>query len=159
MTHNSPGSLRPSIAALTYSFDPNAARYAAITNVQPPRTEEIGELKEMAAKAIQAFCVRNGTTPHQIVFYRDGLSEGEMPSVAQREMTALDAAVTQIITHAPRNFIATTTVNGQTVPRMPKIVFVVVGKRHNMLFFGKDSAYVSFIALRVLDIYRLFTQV
>ena len=49
--------------------------YSAAVRLQPPRVEEITELKEMVKTLINRFA-KEGGLPARIIFFRDGVSEG-----------------------------------------------------------------------------------
>ncbi|KAI0934439.1 hypothetical protein AcV5_006280 [Taiwanofungus camphoratus] len=123
--HPGPGvSSRPSITSLVASVDPYATRYAAYANVQSPRQEIIEELGNMFKKALKDyFDFQQGKLPSKIIFYRDGVSEGEYAQVAKVEVEAIECALREIPMFA----------NPQV--SKPKIVFIIVGKRHHIRFF------------------------
>lgn len=107
MTHPGPGVRdRPSIASLVSSFDATFSRYAAFTKVQSPRVEVIEELEDMflvrsltflrvafnltlVQTALRYFHHVNHVTPRRIIFYRDGVSEGEYQTVEEIEIRAI----------------------------------------------------------------------
>ncbi|TDL22764.1 Piwi-domain-containing protein [Rickenella mellea] len=123
VTHPGPGLLRPSVAGLVSSIDAFAIRYAAECSVQPPRVEVIVSLKEMMIKAI----LGSHAIPSRILFFRDGLSEGEYGRVALDEISQIHAASKEVWTEKKLS-----------VP-LPKITFVVVGKRHHVRFFPHSN--------------------
>lgn len=84
--------LKPSVASLVWSFDRAATRYAAFTRVQSPRTEIIEDLKEMVKMALGGFGQMNRVAPHRIIFFRDGVSEGEYAQVEKEEIPAIKSA-------------------------------------------------------------------
>jgi eukaryotic translation initiation factor 2C len=57
--------------------------------VQHPRTEIIDGLKEMVINAINSFGQKNNIGPERIIFFRDGVSEGEFDQVAAKEIAAI----------------------------------------------------------------------
>jgi eukaryotic translation initiation factor 2C len=77
--------MRPSVTSLVWSYDRDGTSYAAFTEIQPARMEGIVDLREMVNKAVNQFGSKNGP-PQQIIFYRDGLSEGEFENVARDEV-------------------------------------------------------------------------
>ncbi|KAF9049360.1 Piwi-domain-containing protein [Hymenopellis radicata] len=128
VSHNSPGSLRPSISSLVWSHDPHATQYVAFSAVQSPRTEGLANLKDMAKAAIKQFGEKARTAPATIIFYRDGISEGELDAVGKHEVRQLQTAVDELWVEKGLG----------NLPK-PKITFLVVGKRHHMVFFGQDN--------------------
>ncbi|KAJ7273218.1 argonaute-like protein [Mycena rebaudengoi] len=106
---------RPSVTSLVWSHDMNGSQYCATSGVQHPRVEIIADLKAMFSMAIRMFGRTHNTPPAQIFFYRDGVSEGEFDKKALQELWA------QIPQLASK-------------PK-PKLTFIVVGKRHHVVFF------------------------
>ncbi|KAG6334555.1 hypothetical protein ID866_4531 [Astraeus odoratus] len=75
--HPAPGVRdQPSVASLVFSFEPLGMCYEAICSIQPPRLEVIEELGNMVKRAVTMFGRKNQISPHSIIFFRDGLSEG-----------------------------------------------------------------------------------
>ncbi|KAJ3737315.1 ribonuclease H-like domain-containing protein [Lentinula guzmanii] len=127
VAHPGPGLRRPSTASLVWSMDPYAAHYHALTEVQHPRLEIIQDLKQMVYEAVLGFGKQNGT-PKQIIFFRDGVSEGEFRKVAEGEITDIGVAID--------NLWRTMNIKD---PK-PRLTFIVVGKRHHIAFFPtRDS--------------------
>ncbi|KAG6817094.1 hypothetical protein H0H87_012862 [Tephrocybe sp. NHM501043] len=115
--HPGPGIMKPSVTSLVWSYDEYAARYVAFTGLQNPRVETIEGLQDMVKRAIVAFGMRNRTSPKRIMFFRDGVSEGEFDQVLKIELGAMRAAFDDV--WAERKL---------EDPK-PKVTFIVVGKR------------------------------
>ncbi|KAF7365497.1 Argonaute-like protein [Mycena venus] len=123
--HPAPGSDgRPSFTALVASVDSNAAKYIAATRVQTSRQEMIEELEAMSHHCLSMYMRYRekvegkavGTTaPKRIIFYRDGVSEGQFKQVLEQELPLIKKAC------------ASLKIN-------PKITMIVVGKRHHVRF-------------------------
>ncbi|KAH9983910.1 Piwi domain-containing protein [Russula compacta] len=127
VTHPGPGIMdKPSIASLVSSFDATFSRYAAFTRVQAPRVEVIEELEDMFQTALRYFHHVNHVTPRRIIFYRDGVSEGEYQAVEELEIRALSDAWNKFAEN-PESGIP----KGIPVP----LIFIIVGKRHHIRFF------------------------
>lgn len=109
---------KPSVAAIVGSMDIKLSRYAASTRVQNNRTEIIEDMRDMAREQIQHFVALNHARPHRILFYRDGISEGQFAQVLDFELSALKAACKEI-----------------DPAYSPKITFVLVKKRHHTRLF------------------------
>ena len=84
--HPGPGVQKPSVVGVVYSHDRFATRYAALTGIQAPRNEEISNLGGYLYRAIEHFGNANNAPPKRIIFFRDGLSEGEFENAARKEM-------------------------------------------------------------------------
>ncbi|KZT61515.1 Piwi-domain-containing protein [Calocera cornea HHB12733] len=124
-SHPGPGDTeKPSISALAASLDEHATVYVSTVRVQEGRLEIIADLKEMVEWAVGKFQEyqagvhkRMNIVPQRIIFYRDGVSEGQFAEVCTREVQAIRDAFTAL------------------KMRQPKITFMVVGKRHHVRFF------------------------
>lgn len=121
VTHPSAGDTKtPSIAAVVASLDPNASRYCATVRVQDHRQEIIGDLSTMVKQCMIQFRNKLGFKPKKIIFYRDGVSEGQFDQVLKHEVRAVQEACVQL--EPTRDY-------------QPGITFVVVQKRHHVRFF------------------------
>lgn len=108
----------PSVAAVVASVDKLAARYVAAFRIQKKnearaRIEIIQEMKHIAEYLLRAYKTRNGSLPGKILFYRDGVGEGQFSEVCRNEVGMLKAACDKL-----REGYA------------PLITFVSVQKRH-----------------------------
>ncbi|KAJ7932831.1 argonaute-like protein [Mycena leptocephala] len=71
---------RPSFAAVVSSVDSNGAKYVATQSVQTSRQELISDLKEMTQVCICPIGIAEKvkpSAPKRLIFYRDGVSEGQ----------------------------------------------------------------------------------
>ncbi|KAF9035930.1 argonaute-like protein [Panaeolus papilionaceus] len=116
--HPSPGTEgKPSFSALVSSFDSLCTRYTAISRAQTGRVEIIADLKEMCLEAFTIASSQPGAKrPTRLIFYRDGVSEGQFAQVLRDEVPLIKAAC------AEKNI-------------NPKLTFIIVGKRHHIRFF------------------------
>ncbi|KAI0529001.1 hypothetical protein KFK09_001546 [Dendrobium nobile] len=127
VTHPQPGDVSsPSIAAVVASQDwPNITKYAARVCAQAHRKELIENLQigsgGMIKELIQSFYKATGRKPERIIFYRDGVSEGQFLQVLEHEYIAIRNACASF-QHDYR----------------PKITFVVVQKRHHTRLFANN---------------------
>ncbi|KAL3622952.1 argonaute 5 [Castilleja foliolosa] len=133
VTHPSPGEdSSPSIAAVVASMDwPEVTKYRGLVSAQPHREEIIQDLfcqKQdstrglvsggMIREHLIAFYKSTGVKPHQIIFYRDGVSEGQFSQVLLHEMDSIRKACASL-----------------QEGYMPRVTFVVVQKRHHTRLF------------------------
>lgn len=109
---------KPSVAALVGSMDIKMSRYTASVRVQGSRVEIVEDLKTMFKEQIQHFVAANRTRPQRILFYRDGVSEGQFAQVLDFELTAIKNGCKEIDPSYD-----------------PKISFILVQKRHHTRFF------------------------
>ncbi|KAI8998763.1 Piwi domain-containing protein [Trametes punicea] len=121
---------RPSVTGLVASVDGAISRLTSYANVQRPRQEIIEDLEGMMLGALRDYLEYQKTItpspppPKNIIFYRDGVSEGEFAQVAEREIPMIKSAFVK--SNIPAHL-------------MPKLLFIVVGKRHHVRFFPKKS--------------------
>ncbi|KAG0302454.1 Eukaryotic translation initiation factor 2C [Dissophora globulifera] len=124
VSHPPPGdTTRPSIAALVGSMDDKMARFAATVRVQTARTETIADLADMTIELLKTFYQTCGAKPERIIFYRDGISEGQFTEVLKLEVQAIRAACARLETGYK-----------------PLLTFLVVQKRHHTRFFPMKSS-------------------
>ncbi|XP_044001801.1 protein argonaute-2 [Aphidius gifuensis] len=126
VTHPSPDATDiPSIAAVAASFDPTAFKYNVTIKLQPPRQEVISDLTEIIYNQLSRFMEMNKQRkPDKIIYYRDGVSEGQFPQIMHYELTAIRNACVKI---------------GLPEKYEPKITFLVVQKRHHIRLFPTDK--------------------
>ncbi|KAI0314809.1 Piwi domain-containing protein [Amylostereum chailletii] len=125
--HPAPGSDdRPSFTALVANVDSDSAKYIATMNVQESREEIIQDLQTMSEYVLGMYMkYRQGVekkanpAPKRILFYRDGVSEGQFQHVLERELPLVQAAC-------------------EKLKIKPKITMIVVGKRHHVRFFPRN---------------------
>ncbi|XP_043510575.1 protein argonaute-2 [Frieseomelitta varia] len=124
VTHPSPDAVNiPSIAAVAASHDPNAFQYNVEIRLQSPREEIIADLKQIMIKQLVYFYQRTGHKPRRLIFYRDGVSEGQLAQVINYELFAIKEAIAQL---------------ENTKTCMVPITFLVVQKRHHIRLFPTD---------------------
>ena len=108
-----------SIAAVVASMDPQCSQYVAQLGAQRSRQEIIEGLESMIVNLLKAFKARNGVYPKRIVAFRDGVSDGQMKEVREKEVAAIKGAFALL------GFPETAV----------KIIFVVCQKNHHTRFF------------------------
>ncbi|KAL8263040.1 hypothetical protein R6Q59_024389 [Mikania micrantha] len=128
VTHPSPGEdSSPSIAAVVASMDwPQVTKYKALVSAQSHRQEIIKDLYTknganhggLIRELLISFKKSTGHKPHRIIFYRDGVSEGQFNEVLLNEMDSIRKACVSL----EENY-------------MPPVTFIVVQKRHHTRFF------------------------
>lgn len=122
--HPGPGVAKPSVTGVVFSHDPGATKYAALTEIQQPRVEIIEALQRMMEQALERFIELNKIPPKRLIFFRDGVSEGEYSTVATAELAAIQAAIQTIIKGRDYKIL---------------VSFIVVGKRHHSVFFPLNN--------------------
>lgn len=73
-------------------MDAQCSRYAASIRVQKGRQEIIRDLSGMVVELLRTFYQYCGSKPLRIVFYRDGVSEGQFLDVAKEEVASIRKA-------------------------------------------------------------------
>ncbi|RWR90514.1 Argonaute/Dicer protein [Cinnamomum micranthum f. kanehirae] len=136
VTHPHPGEdSSPSIAAVVASQDwPEVTKYAGLVCAQPRRVELITDLfKEwhdpqrgmvtggMIKELLISFRRATGQKPQRIIFYRDGVSEGQFYQILLHELYAIRKACASL----ESNY-------------QPPVTFVVVQKRHRTRLFANN---------------------
>jgi len=122
VTHPGIGDENPSIAALVGSFDAKATKYATSIRFQASRMEIISALKDMVQELLKIFYKETRKKPGRILFYRDGVSEGQFEEVLNHEVDSIRKACTAL-----------------EATYKPTITFVIVQKRHHARFFPMDQ--------------------
>ena len=129
VTHPSPTENGiPSIAAVVASMDANATKYHARVRAQHHKSgggaqEIINDLATMVKELLIDFYKANGKLkPTKIIFYRDGVSEGQFDQVLVHEVRAVQEAC-MLLEKEYR----------------PRITFVVVQKRHHTRLFCENK--------------------
>lgn len=125
VTHPGMDSFEPSIAAVVGSTNEHALGYAAEFSVQPGKQEIISSLDTMVMELMKKYNQRTGTLPQRLLFYRDGVSEGQFPQVINQEIPLLRKALTRIGTVVPKL---------KPLTDAMKVTFIVCGKRHHFKF-------------------------
>uniref|UniRef100_A0ACD5XDA3 Uncharacterized protein n=1 Tax=Avena sativa TaxID=4498 RepID=A0ACD5XDA3_AVESA len=134
VTHPPPGEdSASSIAAVVASMDwPEITKYRGLVSAQPHRQEIIEDLFSVTKDPVKgttvnggmirelliAFRRKTGRRPERILFYRDGVSEGQFSHVLLHEMDALRKACASL-----------------EEGYLPPVTFVVVQKRHHTRLF------------------------
>lgn len=122
VTHPSPGEDTDSIAAVVGSLDTECCYYAARLFSQRTKKgqayEMIHDLDVMMLDLLQTYFSKNKTYPKKIVFYRDGVSEGQFSLVLRHEINKIRLACQKI-----------------NPAYKPAITFIVVQKRHHTRLF------------------------
>ncbi|KXJ05064.1 Protein argonaute-2, partial [Exaiptasia diaphana] len=104
------------------SMDAHPCRYYASVRVQAHRQEIIAELAAMVKELLRQFYQCTMHKPHRIIFYRDGVSEGQFKQVLIHELRAIREACISL-----------------EVGYQPGITFVVVQKRHHTRLFCQEE--------------------
>ncbi|XP_033083024.1 protein argonaute-4 isoform X2 [Trachypithecus francoisi] len=123
---------KPSIAAVVGSMDGHPSRYCATVRVQTSRQEisqellysqeVIQDLTNMVRELLIQFYKSTRFKPTRIIYYRGGVSEGQMKQVAWPELIAIRKACISL-----------------EEDYRPGITYIVVQKRHHTRLFCADK--------------------
>lgn len=83
---------RPSIAAVVASYDIKMSRYGAAVRLQNTRQEIISDLGGMLKEHLQNFVSANRRRPERLLYYRDGVSDGQYAAVLKDEVASIKRA-------------------------------------------------------------------
>lgn len=123
VTHPGVGEMgKPSIAALVSNVDMKVSKYTSVVSVQESRMELIADLKNMVKAQLRSFYGATQRKPERILFYRDGVSEGQFAQLLKTEVDAIKTACNEI-----------------EAGYSPSLTYVVIQKRHHVRFFPADS--------------------
>ncbi|KAG6379119.1 Piwi domain-containing protein [Boletus reticuloceps] len=126
--HPAPGVFdQPSVASLVASYDRQAMKYHAYTTIQPPRMETIEQLQHMIFRALDDFGQEHRKAPEKIIFFRDGLSEGEYRGVAEKEFKDIKDAIERVWKERGLPPQA----------KRPAVTFIVVGSGFHLAFISR----------------------
>jgi eukaryotic translation initiation factor 2C len=127
VTHPSPEQkIIPSVVGVAASYDSNAFKYHMNWRLQEPCTEIIDDLENIMVEQLLFFKERCKTFPKKILFYRDGVSEGQFKECLNTELRSIRAA--------------TAKVSHPTEKYYPAITYIIVQKRHHTRFFPNEGA-------------------
>lgn len=108
----------PSVVGVAALYDMLGFRYNCSVRLQGARDEMIRDLENIVHRQLLQYQQYNGALPERIMYYRDGVSDGQFAEILTIELQALHAAV------------------ARTKPGYkPAITFIVVQKRHHTRFF------------------------
>uniref|UniRef100_A0AAY4A8F8 Argonaute 1 n=1 Tax=Denticeps clupeoides TaxID=299321 RepID=A0AAY4A8F8_9TELE len=114
---------KPSITAVVGSMDAHPSRYCATVRVQRPRQEIIEDLSYMVRELLIQFYKSTRFKPTRIIFYRDGVPEGQLPQILHYELLAIRDACIKL----EKDY-------------QPGITYIVVQKRHHTRLFCADKS-------------------
>jgi eukaryotic translation initiation factor 2C len=129
VTHPSPDARDiPSVVGVAASHDQVGFRYNCAWRLQNPKEEMIQDLENILVDQLALYKQKNGSSPAKLMYYRDGVSDGQFGQVLDIELAAIRRAL-------QRHY-------GPDQKKHAKVTFIVVQKRHHTRFFptGKDSS-------------------
>ncbi|XP_024310310.1 protein argonaute 18 isoform X1 [Brachypodium distachyon] len=116
----------PSIASVVASKDwPEVTKYHGVVRAQGHREELIQGLEDIVRELLRSFEKESNRRPEQLIFYRDGVSEGQFKQVLEKEIPEIEKAWKAIYNEEPQ------------------ITFIVVQKRHHTRLFPNNHSDMS----------------
>ncbi|TGZ81202.1 Piwi-domain-containing protein [Ascodesmis nigricans] len=124
VSHSAPGSHSTSYASMVGSTNLYGTRFAAVANTNGQRVEIINtrNMVSFVITLMRGFRISTGVKPRQIVYFRDGVSEGEYDKIVSEEIRDIRQACDQLESGY-----------------RPKITAIVCSKRHHFRFFPVDN--------------------
>ncbi|WWD00595.1 hypothetical protein V866_007530 [Kwoniella sp. B9012] len=113
--------LLPSIAVTVAAANGDNNKFVPCIRLQRGRQEMIEDLMEKMKRHVESFEKNTGDKPKKILFFRDGVSEGQYDLCATIEMDRVRQAFREL----DPNY-------------KPKITLIICAKRHHMRFFAED---------------------
>ncbi|WVZ54467.1 hypothetical protein U9M48_005254 [Paspalum notatum var. saurae] len=102
----------------------DVAKYNSVVRAQGYRQELINGLEDIVRELLHAFEKESNKKAQQLIFYRDGISEGQFKQVLDKEIPEIEKAWKAL--YDKEN---------------PQITFIVVQKRHGLKLFPSAKKY------------------
>ncbi|EGX96643.1 eukaryotic translation initiation factor 2C 2 [Cordyceps militaris CM01] len=125
VSHAAPGGVTASVAAMTMSVDRDANRYAAAVETNGYRTEMLtpSNINFMFSQLSEQWKANHGVFPKHIIYFRDGVSEGQFAQVIEQEINEIKRYLGRAAPNQP----------------MPQFTVIVATKRHHIRFFPQKG--------------------
>ncbi|KAM0503725.1 hypothetical protein ACHAP8_002966 [Fusarium lateritium] len=126
VSHAAPGGATASVASMTMSVDPNATRYAAVAETNGYRVEMLtpSNIRFMFGELITQWRHNHpGQLPAHLIYFRDGVSEGQFAHVLEQEVSEIKKHLGSIL----------------PAGKMPKFTVIIATKRHHVRFFPQKG--------------------
>ncbi|CAG8443078.1 3096_t:CDS:10 [Acaulospora colombiana] len=108
----------PSVAAICASMDKDVTKYFARYSINLKlKNEMIEDIRDMAIDLLEQYRKRNNYLPDHIIFYRDGVAEGQFKNVLDEELKPLYAELERYYKGHKQE--------------TPKLTYIIVQKRHH----------------------------
>jgi len=123
VTHPSPDQTAiPSVAAVAASHDIHGSQYNMEWRLQSPKVEIIQDLEDIIHLQLLKYKEKTKVVPKKILYFRDGVSEGQFLQLLEHELIAIRRACLRL-----------------NINYRPSVTFLVVQKRHHTRMFPKSS--------------------
>jgi eukaryotic translation initiation factor 2C len=122
VSHAAPGSKAPSLATMVGSVDLYGVQYACPLPLnQNNREEVIVGVRAMVTQLVAIYKKNTGTYPQRVMYFRDGVAEGQFSKVKEFELSAIRETI------------------GSMSGRLPTVTAIVVRKRNHTRLFPRDN--------------------
>lgn len=121
VTHPEPKTMQPSFVGVVASYDKLCSLYNMQWSIQ--KNEIILNLKSMMINLLNSYKKHNGILPKKIIFYRDGVGQGDYEKILNTELKAIYAAC-RIVDPLSLD--------------LPKVTVIIVVKRHHFRMFPTE---------------------
>ena len=122
VSHAAPGSKAPSLATMVGSVDHEGIRYACPLPLnQNNREESITGVRSMVTELANIYKKNTNTYPARVMYFRDGVAEGQFAMVKTQEVTAIKEAIAHL--------------SGKE----PSVTAIIVRKRNHTRLFPKEG--------------------
>jgi|SRR5579862_1878826 len=122
VSHAAPGSKAPSLATMVGSVDHEGIKYACPLPLnQNNREETISGVRSMINELANIYKKNTNTWPQRVMYFRDGVAEGQFAKVKNVEVVAIKDAIARL--------------SG----RAPTVTAIVVRKRNHTRLFPKEG--------------------
>lgn len=124
VSHSAPGAPKSSFASMVGSTDLPGTRFCAIANTNGYRVEVIStaNMTKFVCTLLRSFKMCTGVIPQRILYFRDGVSEGQYQEVLESELHDIKESCK--ILQPDYN---------------PKVTITICSKRHHFRFFPSDK--------------------
>jgi len=97
VTHPSPDQREiPSVVGVAASHDPYGAAYNMQYRLQRSALEEIEDMESITLEHLRVYQQYRKTYPEHILYYRDGVSDGQFPKIKNDELRGIYAACAKV---------------------------------------------------------------
>lgn len=144
VTHPSPDQRHiPSVVGVAASHDPNGACYNCQYRLQRSTVENIEDMESIATRHLEVYFQYQKKYPDQILYYRDGVSDGQFPIVEREEISAIKrACAKKVLLLLYLFFPLYLIINFRMFYFQrfnPKLTCIIVVKRHHTRFFPMSN--------------------
>lgn len=103
VTHPSPDQRQiPSVVGVAASHDAFGTCYNMQYRLQQSTVENIEDIQSIAEHHLRVYHQHQGCYPKKIIYYRDGVSDGQFPIVKENELRGIRAACAKLV--CPHSF-------------------------------------------------------